>query len=37
MQFHRVPTNVQKHRKFEISFMDIHVYNNLGERERERV
>ena len=27
MQFDRVPTNVQKHRK-SISFMDIHVYNN---------
>ena len=27
MQFNRVPTNVQKHRK-SISFMDIHVYNN---------
>ena len=27
MQFHIVPTNVQKHRKY-ISFTDIHVYNN---------
>ena len=26
MPIHRVPTNVQKHRKY-ISFMDIHVYN----------
>ena len=35
MQFHRVATNVQKHRN-EISSMDIHVYNNQFFRERER-
>ena len=26
MQFHRIPTNVQKHQNY-IYFMDIHVYN----------
>ena len=32
MQFHRVPTNVQKHRNL-ISFTDIHVYNNKNIRQ----